>query len=114
MKDQNKLEDILVLHLEGGKDFFISVSGNYIVSSFGQSLDRLVQLHVPIREVPTDKLVDISSSFTLVSTTWTSCVMCHRCRPSRNGRDSPGKTALVPLASRYEICPGMSQIFSVF
>ena len=67
MKDQNKLEDILVLHLEGGKDFFISVSGNYILSSFGQSLERLVQLHVPIREVPTDKLVDISSSYTLVS-----------------------------------------------
>ena len=64
---QSKLEDILVLHLEGGKDFFISVSGNYILSSFGQSLERLVQLHVPIREVPTDKLVDISSSFTLVS-----------------------------------------------
>ena len=67
MKDQNKLEDILVLHLEGGKDFFISVSGNYILSSFGQSLERLVQLHVPIREVPTDKLVDVSSSYTLVS-----------------------------------------------
>ena len=67
MKDQNKLEDILVLHLEGGKDFFISVSGNYILSSFGQSLERLVQLHVPIREVPTDKLVDVSSYYTLVS-----------------------------------------------
>ena len=67
MKDQNKLEDILVLHLEGGKDFFISVSGNYILSSFGQSLERLVQLHVPIREVATEKLVDVSSSYTLVS-----------------------------------------------
>ena len=28
---------------------------------------RLVQLHVPIREVATEKLVDVSSSYTLVS-----------------------------------------------
>ena len=62
-----RLEDILVLHLEGGKDFFISVSGNYIQSSFGQSLEKLVQLHVPIREVPTERLIDVSSSFALVS-----------------------------------------------
>ena len=67
MKSQNRLEDILVLHLEGGKDFFISVSGNYIQSSFGQSLEKLVQLHVPIREVPTERLIDVSSSFALVS-----------------------------------------------
>ena len=61
---QNKretLEDILVLHLEGGKDFFISVTGNYLSSSFGSSLETLVHIHTNIREVPTADLIDIVS-----------------------------------------------------
>ncbi|XP_052809512.1 inositol polyphosphate 5-phosphatase OCRL-like [Mya arenaria] len=54
-----KIEDILVLHLHGGKDFFIPISGNYIVSSFGSSIEALVQMHGPIREVPTADLVNM-------------------------------------------------------
>lgn len=66
---KDKLEDILVLHLEGGKDFFISVSGDYVQTSFGHSLESLVQLHMPIREVPVGQLVDVisSGSYSLVS-----------------------------------------------
>lgn len=45
-KDQ--LYDILVLHLLGGKDIFITVSGQYIKSSFGCSIDSLVKLKVPV------------------------------------------------------------------
>ena len=48
---QDKLYDILVLHLMGGKDIFITVSGSYTRSCFGCSLDALVQLTVPIREL---------------------------------------------------------------
>ena len=57
-----KLEDILVLHLEGGKDFFISISGSYLLSCFGSSLKQLVHLHTCKREVPiaTDKLLDLT------------------------------------------------------
>ena len=55
------LEDILVLHLEKGKDFFISVTGNYLPSCFGSSLDTLVNLHTYIREVPVAELVDLVS-----------------------------------------------------
>lgn len=54
-----KIEDILVLHLEGGKDFFVSVSGNYIPSVFGSSIEALVRMYGPIREVPVATLVDL-------------------------------------------------------
>ena len=53
------LEDILVLHLDGGKDFFISVSGNYLQSCFGSSLETLVNLHTYIREVAVGDLLDM-------------------------------------------------------
>lgn len=54
-----KLEDILVLHLEGGKDFFVSVSGNYLPSVFGSSIEALVRMYGPIREVPVATLVNL-------------------------------------------------------
>ncbi|XP_078372511.1 inositol polyphosphate 5-phosphatase OCRL-like isoform X3 [Oculina patagonica] len=54
-----KLEDILVLHLEGGKDFFVSVSGNYLPSVFGSSIEALVRMYGPIRDVPVATLVDL-------------------------------------------------------
>eukprot|EP01113_Clastostelium_recurvatum_P039045 TRINITY_DN5917_c0_g1_i1.p1 TRINITY_DN5917_c0_g1~~TRINITY_DN5917_c0_g1_i1.p1 ORF type:complete len:300 (+),score=81.42 TRINITY_DN5917_c0_g1_i1:395-1294(+) len=44
-----KVEDILILHLENGKDYFITVQGNYLVSSFACSLDHLVRFPHPIR-----------------------------------------------------------------
>ena len=65
---KEKLEDILVLHLEKGKDFFIAVSGNYLPSCFGSSLETLVHLHTYIREVPVAKLVDLTSS-------WDECAL---------------------------------------
>ena len=55
-----KLEDILVLHLKGGKDFFISLTGNYLPSCFGSSLEMLVKMHDYARGIPTDELLDIS------------------------------------------------------
>ncbi|KAG0244691.1 Endonuclease/exonuclease/phosphatase [Mortierella sp. GBAus27b] len=43
------LEDILILHLEHGKDYFISVAGSYIRTCFGNSLEWLSRLDRPIR-----------------------------------------------------------------
>ncbi|XP_071115406.1 type II inositol 1,4,5-trisphosphate 5-phosphatase-like [Haliotis cracherodii] len=56
-----KMEDILVLHLTGGKDFFIPVSGKYIPSSFGTPIETLVQMHGPIREVAVGDLISFGS-----------------------------------------------------
>jgi phosphatidylinositol-bisphosphatase len=53
---EDKLEDILVLHLEGGKDFFLTVLGSYTFSCFGCSLEALTHLPTPIRDTPPDKI----------------------------------------------------------
>ncbi|XP_068998244.1 type II inositol 1,4,5-trisphosphate 5-phosphatase isoform X1 [Embiotoca jacksoni] len=51
-----QIEDILVLHLERGKDYFISVAGNYLPSCYGTSLHLLCQLREPIRDIPQETL----------------------------------------------------------
>ncbi|CAC5418119.1 INPP5B_F [Mytilus coruscus] len=45
---------------------YISVSGNYIASSFGSSLEALIQMHGPVREIPTAQLVEIEQPGSLV------------------------------------------------
>ncbi|XP_030225503.1 type II inositol 1,4,5-trisphosphate 5-phosphatase isoform X1 [Gadus morhua] len=47
-----QIEDILVLHLERGKDYFLSVSGNYLSSCYGTPITTLCQLREPIRDMP--------------------------------------------------------------
>uniref|UniRef100_A0A4W3HPK9 phosphoinositide 5-phosphatase n=1 Tax=Callorhinchus milii TaxID=7868 RepID=A0A4W3HPK9_CALMI len=49
---EDKIEDILVLHLDRGKDYFITIGGNYLPSCFGTSLETLCRMKKPIREVP--------------------------------------------------------------
>lgn len=60
---EDKLYDILVLHLEGGKDIFITVTGTYERSCFGSSIEALVRISVPIREVPVGKLMELVSDY---------------------------------------------------
>ena len=55
----DSIDDILVLHLDRGKDFFITISGNYLPSCFGTSLDSLCRMKKPIREIPITKLIDL-------------------------------------------------------
>ncbi|RPB27755.1 hypothetical protein L211DRAFT_890837 [Terfezia boudieri ATCC MYA-4762] len=43
-KGDEELEDILVLHVENGKDTFIPVSGQLMQSCFGRSLQELVSI----------------------------------------------------------------------
>nr|XP_032832743.1 type II inositol 1,4,5-trisphosphate 5-phosphatase isoform X2 [Petromyzon marinus] len=47
----DRVEDILVLHLAGGKDYFVTVSGSYLPSCFGSSLQALCRMREPVREV---------------------------------------------------------------
>ncbi|XP_042196561.1 inositol polyphosphate 5-phosphatase OCRL isoform X1 [Callorhinchus milii] len=56
---EDKIEDILVLHLDRGKDYFITIGGNYLPSCFGTSLETLCRMKKPIREVPVTKLIDL-------------------------------------------------------
>ena len=49
---KQQIEDILVLHLERGKDYFIPVAGNYLPSCYGTSIRSLCQLREPIQDMP--------------------------------------------------------------
>ncbi|XP_076008790.1 type II inositol 1,4,5-trisphosphate 5-phosphatase isoform X2 [Genypterus blacodes] len=57
---QQQIEDILVLHLERGKDYFISVSGNYLPSCYGTPIRTLCQLREPIRDTSQETLLQLA------------------------------------------------------
>nr|DBA20373.1 TPA: hypothetical protein GDO54_017162 [Pyxicephalus adspersus] len=59
---QDTIEDILVLHLDRGKDYFLTITGSYLVSSFGTSLEALCRMKRPIREIPVTKLIDLEKA----------------------------------------------------
>ncbi|KAK6633561.1 hypothetical protein RUM44_004168 [Polyplax serrata] len=64
---EDKLYDILILHLEGGKDIFITVTGTYERSCFGSSIETLVRIFVPIRELTVGKLIELENNKSLPS-----------------------------------------------
>lgn len=49
---EDKIEDILVLHLDRGKDYFLSVTGNYLPSCFGSPIHTLCYMREPILDLP--------------------------------------------------------------
>ena len=51
------LEDVLVLSLESGHDFFVPVTASYKRSYMGMSLEALVNAHGPVRELPLPAVV---------------------------------------------------------
>lgn len=50
------LEDIIILRLENGRDYYITVTGKYARSCFGMSVDEAVRYTDPIRTVPLDPI----------------------------------------------------------
>jgi len=48
------VDDILILRLENGRDYYITVKGSYARSCFGMSLDEMVLYKDPIRTIPLD------------------------------------------------------------
>ena len=55
---RDQLDDILVLHLENGKDIFVTVKGVYKPSCFGASVDALVRMTMPINDYTMDQIKD--------------------------------------------------------
>jgi len=45
-----QLSDVLILHLENGKDMFVGVAASYLVSAFGSSLSYLTRFPGPVRD----------------------------------------------------------------
>ncbi|KAL2912761.1 hypothetical protein HK105_207753 [Polyrhizophydium stewartii] len=52
----DSIEDILTLHTENGKDHFISISGRWLPSCFGNPIEVLCRLGRPIRSFALDEL----------------------------------------------------------
>jgi phosphatidylinositol-bisphosphatase len=50
------LDDILILRLENGRDYYITIKGKYARSCFGMAVDELVLYSEPIRNVPLDPI----------------------------------------------------------
>uniref|UniRef100_A0A8D3BKH3 phosphoinositide 5-phosphatase n=1 Tax=Scophthalmus maximus TaxID=52904 RepID=A0A8D3BKH3_SCOMX len=59
---EQQIEDILVLHLERGKDYFIPVTGNYLSSCYGTSIHSLCRLKEPVRDMPREMLRQLVSA----------------------------------------------------
>lgn len=56
-----QLHDILVLHLQDGKDFFVPLSATYKPSVFGTSLETLVRTYGAIKDVPIESLIKLEN-----------------------------------------------------
>uniref|UniRef100_A0A3Q3RVB8 phosphoinositide 5-phosphatase n=1 Tax=Mastacembelus armatus TaxID=205130 RepID=A0A3Q3RVB8_9TELE len=78
---KQQIEDILVLHLERGKDYFISVTGNYLPSCYGTSIQLLCQLREPIQDMPQETLHKLVTAliyiFMFFKTTVSACIAFH-------------------------------------
>jgi phosphatidylinositol-bisphosphatase len=77
---EEQLDDVLVLHLEDSRDFFVSVTGNYKRTCLGLPLENLDKMSVPIIGATREKLLgpppsDSSSSSSNEDTTLTENVL---------------------------------------
>ncbi|XP_078308188.1 type II inositol 1,4,5-trisphosphate 5-phosphatase isoform X2 [Panthera onca] len=57
---EDKIEDILVLHLDRGKDYFLSVTGNYLPSCFGSPIHTLCYMREPILDLPLETIRELT------------------------------------------------------
>lgn len=62
----DKLYDILVLHLDGGKDMFITVSADCQRSAFTTSIATLVRIPVPILHLTPEQFKNAVCAFSSV------------------------------------------------
>lgn len=59
---RDKLEEILILHLENGRDIFLIISGFYRPSCFGCDLWTLCHSMHPIKDLSIEQLIELSNS----------------------------------------------------
>nr|CAI5866899.1 unnamed protein product [Callosobruchus analis] len=65
--DLDKIYDILILHLKGGKDMFITVSGECQKSSFTVSMSLLCRINMPILRLSKEQLIQAEKNNLLYS-----------------------------------------------
>ncbi|KAG2176616.1 hypothetical protein INT44_007280, partial [Umbelopsis vinacea] len=53
--DEDDIDDKLILRLENGKDFFLIISGKYIPTCFGMTLEKLARMKYPVHSPENDR-----------------------------------------------------------
>jgi len=51
---EDTLEDILIFRLENGRDYFVTITGEYMKSCFGSTIEYLVKTPMPVRYATPD------------------------------------------------------------
>jgi phosphatidylinositol-bisphosphatase len=67
---QDSLDDILILHLENGKDYFLSISGQYQPTCFAQNLATLMAHKGPVRPLTGHVYMDYSKPLSVPTELW--------------------------------------------
>jgi hypothetical protein len=67
---KEKIDDILVLHIEGSKDFFIDIKGEWQQTSFGMNLQTLSKIFDPIRYAKDFSIYPIKNQTTIPKELW--------------------------------------------
>ncbi|KAM8997296.1 type II inositol 1,4,5-trisphosphate 5-phosphatase isoform 3-T4 [Ara ararauna] len=84
---EEKLEDILVLHLNRGKDYFLSVTGNYLPSCFGSPIHTLCHMREPIQDMSPESIWKLSENADTACAL--QCTVCTPCPSSSRGGTNP-------------------------
>eukprot|EP00735_Rhodelphis_limneticus_P011071 TRINITY_DN4121_c0_g1::TRINITY_DN4121_c0_g1_i1::g.2036::m.2036 TRINITY_DN4121_c0_g1::TRINITY_DN4121_c0_g1_i1::g.2036 ORF type:complete len:744 (-),score=212.48,sp/D3ZGS3/OCRL_RAT/38.36/2e-146,Exo_endo_phos/PF03372.18/6.1e-26,RhoGAP/PF00620.22/4e+03,RhoGAP/PF00620.22/6.7e-10 TRINITY_DN4121_c0_g1_i1:37-2190(-) len=66
----DKIEDVLILHLRNGRDYFISLSGQYQRSCFGTPLGHLLSIPWPIRCPQPSLIAHLPKPYTIPKELW--------------------------------------------
>eukprot|EP00823_Brevimastigomonas_motovehiculus_P003217 TRINITY_DN1949_c0_g1_i1.p1 TRINITY_DN1949_c0_g1~~TRINITY_DN1949_c0_g1_i1.p1 ORF type:complete len:685 (-),score=128.46 TRINITY_DN1949_c0_g1_i1:411-2465(-) len=80
---QDTFDDILILKLANGRDYFITVQGEYQRSCFGATVEFLCNMPTPVRTPPTTK--DVPRVLSLPKELWRIVDYLFK-----NGMDAPG------------------------
>ncbi len=59
---EETIDDIVIFHVDHGQDLFVSLTGDWKPSCFGESFSRIILLPNPIRGYTTKELKDIGSN----------------------------------------------------
>eukprot|EP00958_Prasinococcus_capsulatus_P018890 scaffold2261_cov405-Prasinococcus_capsulatus_cf.AAC.21 len=54
------IDEVLVLHIEGGRDFFVRVQGTFELTCFGLSIEKQLDLAQPVRSRGPAPLIDLA------------------------------------------------------
>lgn len=82
---EDTIDDVIVLHLDKGQDYFVNVSGNYLRTCFGMSLNLLSRYPHPVRNTLPISEANAEDRLALPKEIWRIVDYLYLC-----GMDTPG------------------------